>query len=194
MHKLFESQLDNEKIYLILREHPILISFRLFFILFLVGLGIVGQVFLPRLLPFELTDTAAGVTTLLFSIYYLGLLLGALLVIVFYYLSLQIITDMRMVDVDQHGLFGRKVTEIQIENVEEVTSHATGFLATIFTFGNVLVQTSGSVAEFEFNHVAHPEQVKKLILDLYEQRRKAHAAEGRGGVAPSPTILPPART
>lgn len=83
-----------------------------------------------------------------------------------------------MVDVDQHGLFGRKVTEIQIENVEEATSHAKGLLATIFNFGDVLVQTSGSVAEFEFNNVAHPEQVKKLIIDLYEHRRNSLPRNG----------------
>lgn len=172
MHKLFESQLDDEKIYLVIREHPILLWFRLTLIIFLFIIGVVAQIFVPRILPDFFSELALGVISLLFYIYYLGILLGALLVFVFYYLSLQIITDRRMVDVDQSGLFRRKVTEIQIENVEEVTSKAHGLLATIFGFGNVLVQTSSANNEFEFENVAHPEQVKKLILDIYEQHRK----------------------
>jgi uncharacterized membrane protein YdbT with pleckstrin-like domain len=144
-------------------------------VLFLLLIGLAAHIALPRLLPDFFNTTVQGIASLLFFIYYLGLLLGALLVFVFYYLSVQIITDMRMVDVDQSGLFRRKVTEIQIENVEEVTSSAHGILATIFNFGNVLVQTSSAINEFSFENVAHPEQVKKLILDLYEQHRKATA-------------------
>jgi uncharacterized membrane protein YdbT with pleckstrin-like domain len=172
MHKLFESQREEEKIYLVIREHPVLPALRLGVVVFLFIIGVAAQIALPRLLPDLFTDIVQGVYTLLFSIYYLGLLLGALLVFVFYYLSLQIITDMRMVDVDQSGLFRRKVTEIQIENVEEVTSSSHGILPTIFNFGNVLVQTSSAINEFSFENVAHPEQVKKLVLDLYEQHHK----------------------
>lgn len=175
MHKLFESQLEDEKIYLVIREHPILPGLRLMFIAFLVLLGIAAQTLIPELAPDILNSTGESLLQLAIYLYYMALLVGGLMVIVFYYLSLQVITEIRMVDVDQKGLFGRKVTEIQIENVEEATSHASGILATIFNFGDVLVQTSGSVAEFEFNNVAHPEQVKKLIIDLYEQRRNQHA-------------------
>ena len=136
--------------------------------------GVTAHWLIPGLLPNTFGSTAAAGLSLFFFIFYFGLLLGGLLIIVFYYLSVQIITEMRMVDVDQAGLFGRRVTEIQIENVEEVTSKATGILATVFNFGNVTVQTSGAEIGFVFENVAHPETVKKLILDLYEQRKNAH--------------------
>lgn len=185
MHKLFESQLDDEKIYLVIREHPILLGFRLGLIFFLFIIGAAAQILVPRIIPDFFSELMLSVISLLFYIYYLGLLVGSLLVFVFYYLSLQIITDRRMVDVDQSGLFRRKVTEIQIENVEEVTSSAHGLLPTIFNFGHVLVQTSSANNEFEFENVAHPEQVKKLILDIYEQHRKMAVR-----VAPNPTTNP----
>lgn len=171
MHKIFESQLDNEKIYLVVREHPVLLLLRLLLILFLFAIGVAAQFLAPTVLAEAIGETGQAIISLVFNIYYLALLFGTLLVILFYYLSLQIITDMRMVDVDQRGLFKRMVTEIQIENVEEVSSKTHGFLATIFNYGHVLVQTSGSVAEFEFDNIAHPEQIKKLILDIYEQRK-----------------------
>lgn len=174
MHKLFDSQLENEKIYLIIREHPIIPTLKLGFILALVGFGVAAHWLIPSLIPNTLSDGTLAGLSLFFYVFYFGLLLGGLLVVVFHYLSLQIITEMRMVDVDQSGLFGREVTEIQIENVEEVTSKATGVLATVFNFGNVTVQTSGAEIGFVFENVAHPETVKKLILDLYEQRKNAH--------------------
>lgn len=174
MHKLFASQQENEKIYLIIREHPIIPSIKLGFVFILVGFGVAAHWLIPSLVPNIFSQTAFAGLSLFFYIFYFGLLLGGLLIVVFHYLSLQIITEMRMVDVEQAGLFGREVTEIQIENVEEVTSKATGILATVFNFGNVTVQTSGAQIGFIFENVAHPETVKKLILDLYEQRKSAH--------------------
>lgn len=172
MHKLFSTQRDEETIYLVIREHPVLIGIRLIFVVFLYVLGITMHILIPHLLPGFVAGIVSDIVNLLFFVYYLGLLLGGLLAFVYYYLSVQIITDMRMVDVDQSGLFGRKVTEIQIENVEEVTSTSHGVLPTLFNFGKVLVQTSSAMSEFVFENVAHPEQIKKLILDLYEQHRK----------------------
>ncbi len=174
MHKLFDSQLENEKIYLIIREHPIIPTLKIAFIFALAGFGLVSQWLIPTLISNTFSDSTLAGLSLFFFVFYFGLLLGGLLVVVFHYLSLQIITEMRMVDVEQSGLFGRKVTEIQIENVEEVTSKAHGILATVFNFGNVTVQTSGAQIGFVFNNIAHPETVKKLILDLYEQRKNAH--------------------
>lgn len=178
MHKLFESQLDTEKIYLVVREHPVLLFVRLAVLAFLLIVGIIAHVVIPGLLETVITPNGQLALSLLFYVYYLVLLLGCLLVFSFYYLSLQIITDMRMVDVDQAGLFRRKVTEIQIENVEEVTSTAHGLLSTMFNFGNVLVQTSSAQNEFQFENVARPEQIKKLVLDLYEQRRRGRPEHG----------------
>lgn len=174
MHKLFESQLDNEKIYLVVRQHWIILFLKLKIVLLMFALGLAIWWYVPILAEGFLSSDLEMAFDVLMHIYFLGLLLGGLMVVVFYYLHMQIITDIRMVDVDQMSLFRRNVSEIQLENVEEVTSKAHGVLATIFNFGNVVVQTSGSKIEFEFENVAHPEQIKKLILDLYEKRQKAY--------------------
>ena len=174
MHKLFESQQDNERIYLVIREHWVLLAGRLLVVVFLITVGLAARFFIPWLIAVANNSLFVSLLSLLVNILVLGLLLGALLIFIYYYLSVQIITDMRMVDVDQHSLFKRNVTEIQIENVEEVTSTAHGALATLFNFGHVKVQTSGAEIGFVFENVPHPEQVKKLILDLYEQHQRVH--------------------
>jgi membrane protein YdbS with pleckstrin-like domain len=174
MHKLFESQLDNEKIYLVVRQHWLILLLKLKAVLLMFILGIALWWYVPELGSEFLSDEALRAFTVLMYIYFFGLLLGSLMVITYYYLHMQIVTGMRMVDVDQLGLFKRNVSEIQLENVEEVTSKSHGVLATVFNFGNVTVQTSGSQIEFEFENVAHPEHIKKLILDLYEKRHKEY--------------------
>ena len=60
-----------------------------------------------------------------------------------YYLDTFIITDKRLVDIEQSGLLGRTVAEQRLYRVQDVTSEAQGLLATMFHFGNVYVQTAG---------------------------------------------------
>jgi hypothetical protein len=174
MHKLFESQLENEKVYMIIRQHwlALFVKYAVISVMFAFGLAL--WIYVPRFLGDFFSDEISLAFALFMYLYMLGLLLGTLLVTIFYYLHLQIITDLRMVDVDQLSLFRRNVSEIQIENVEEVTSKSHGFLATLFNYGDITVQTSGSKIEFEFERVAHPEQIKKMILDLYEKRNKGY--------------------
>lgn len=174
MHKLFESQLENEKIYLVVRQHWLILLIKLKIVALMLVLGLGLWAYIPTLLGDFFTEQIQLAFNLFMYLYMLGLLLGTLLVIIFYYLHLQIITNLRMVDVDQFSLFKRNVSEIQIENIQEVTSKSHGILPTIFNYGNVTVQTSGSQIEFDFERVAHPEQIKKMILDLYEKKNKGY--------------------
>lgn len=169
MHRLFASQLDQEKIYLVLRQHWIFLIGKLF-ILAIFALVIIGvRTYLSISNPDLLEGQYGGYILSGFDITYLVLVLALLLIITLYYLNMQIITDQRIVDIDQVGLFGRNVSELQLENIEDTTSESHGVLATIFNFGNVFVQTAGAKDRFEFDNVPHPELVKKLVLDLYEK-------------------------
>jgi len=87
-----------------------------------------------------------------------------------YYLNIQIVTNLRIVDIDQTGLFNRRISELHIDKIEDVTSEEKGPFATIFQYGNVYVQTAGTVERFVFERVPNPERIEKIILDLYENR------------------------
>lgn len=170
MHKLFASQSENERIYLIVRQHWLVPTGKLLLVLLSGIILTVAWWWLPRLIPEIFVESVRDIFNILYFGALLILLFGALVVFILFYLSLQIITDQRCVDVDQLSLFKRNVSELQIENVEEVTSQAHGILSTFFDYGDVLVQTSGAKIEFTFEKVPHHEQIKKLILDLYESR------------------------
>jgi hypothetical protein len=124
-----------------------------------------ASVYLPGL--FE--DTAGIITKLFTQVYLLFLTLSLFLIWLSYYLSVQIVTDRRIVDIDQVGLFSHTVSELHIENIEDVTSETNGLFGTIFNYGMVFVQTAGTIERFEFDNVPNPTAIEKLILDLYEQ-------------------------
>jgi uncharacterized membrane protein YdbT with pleckstrin-like domain len=169
MHKLFPSQQDDEKVYIVVRQHWIMLAKKLI-IWFMFALALVlfrayGEASLPGLFGGDIGQ----VTRLFMQIYTLFLVLALFLIWLIYYLNVQIITDRRIVDIDQVGLFHHEVSELHIENIEDVTSDISGVFGNLFNYGMVYVQTAGSRERFEFDQVPNPGKINKLLLDLYEK-------------------------
>jgi uncharacterized membrane protein YdbT with pleckstrin-like domain len=76
---------------------------------------------------------------------------------------------MRIVHIDQRGIFNRTIAELNINKIEDVTSEVKGLGATVFDFGKVFVQTAGTRERFEFENIPKPASVERLILDLYSK-------------------------
>lgn len=170
MRRLFPSQQPDETIHLVVRQHWVFLLLRLLVIVFLFALLLAFQAYVPTVAPTLFVGTAGKVMSLASQIYVLILVLGVFLIWVFYYLNIQIITNLRVVDINQNGLFSRSISELHIDKIEDVTSASHGPLATLFQYGDVYVQTAGTVDRFEFDHVPAPEQIEKILLDLYENR------------------------
>ena len=167
--KLFPSQLQDETIYLVVREHWVHFFLKVVVWLFFVAALILFNRYVPEYLPLMFADKAGQVTHLFIQVYTLFLALSLFLIFVIYYLNIQIITNIRIVDVSQDGLFSHTVSELHIDKIEDATSKTTGILGTIFNYGDVYVQTAGTVERFEFVAVPNPADIEKLILDLYEK-------------------------
>ncbi len=127
--------------------------------------------------------------------------LATLLVVFFtvifhnYYLSLQIITSERVIDIDQTGLFKKEVNSVPIQNIQDITFKKDTFLKTILNFGDIILQTSGNtpreaknnVNGVVFNNVPNPKEITTLITEIMEQSEnnaikasaEAHAKELR---------------
>jgi ABC-type multidrug transport system fused ATPase/permease subunit len=184
MHLLFPGQQNNEQIYLIVREHWIFLLLRWLVIVVLFLLLFAFQTYGPEFAPGLFEGTAGRVVTLFSQVFIMMLVAGIFLVWVLYYLNMQIVTDLRIVDIDQHGLFHRRISELHTDKIEDVTSDAVGVFATIFKYGNVYVQTAGTKERFEFDRVPNPETIEKLILDLYAKR--SHEASSAPSSSPGP--------
>ena len=91
-----------------------------------------------------------------------------------YYLDVYILTDHRIVDIAQNGFFKRKISELNVRQIQDVNAEVNGLFATIFHFGDVYIQTAGERENFVFRSVPHPYRTTKKILELHEAylRRK----------------------
>jgi len=80
-----------------------------------------------------------------------------------------IVTDRNITQVLQYGLFSRKVSQLNIVNVEDVTSEQKGFIPTIFNFGTLKIETAGEQSNFNFNYCPNSNYCAKVILDAREK-------------------------
>lgn len=177
--KLFPSQQENETIYLVVREHWFHLLLKILVWVFFAAVLVLFEIFAKAGLPGLFEGTTGLGTQLFIQIYTMFLVLSLFLIITLYYLNVQIITDIRVVDVSQEGLFSHTISELHIDKIEDATSQTNGIFGTIFNYGDVYVQTAGTVERFEFQAVPNPAGIEKMILDLYEKNSNfAKDAEG----------------
>lgn len=79
-----------------------------------------------------------------------------------------IITDKNITQVIQGGLFQRKVSQLTMANVEDVTSEQNGIFPSIFDFGVLKIETAGEQANFHFTYCPKPSYYAKIILEARE--------------------------
>ena len=80
-----------------------------------------------------------------------------------------IVTDRNIIQVLQYGLFSRKVSQLNINNVEDVTAVQQGVLPTIFNYGTLKIETAGEQVNFHFSFCPNSDYYAKVILDAREQ-------------------------
>ena len=88
-----------------------------------------------------------------------------------YYLDLWIITDKRIIDVEQKGFFHREVTSFRFEQIQDITVETKGFIETLLKFGTLHIQTAGHNREIVIKDAHYPEDARALILKLSERSK-----------------------
>ncbi len=84
-----------------------------------------------------------------------------------------VVTDRRIVDIEQKGFFYKVVSEAPFSQIDEVTYRKKGIGQTLFGFGTLKIHMHGSGADIEFERLPRPAAVYDLINDL----RLEHAEE-----------------
>lgn len=102
-----------------------------------------------------------------------------------YYLDVWIITDQKIINVDQQALFRREISTLQLDKIQDVTVDVKGIVPTALHYGNILVQTAGESREFLMLKIAEPQKVRDTIVHQIEQYNREHFG-GYHGRPPSP--------
>jgi hypothetical protein len=165
---LFPGQQENEKIYVITRQHWVVFGMKLLVWLMFAAILIIVDWLIETYAPVLKTSPYIDYLNLVRSIYLMFLVLGLLIAWAMYYLNMQIVTNERIVDITQTSLLHHTISELHLSRIEDVTAEVHGLSQTFLDYGNVYVQTAGEMVRFEFDRIPNPAKVNKLILDLYE--------------------------
>lgn len=97
----------------------------------------------------------------------IGLIITLILIVatIVYRKSKLTITDRSVVQVLQKGVLIRKISQISLANIEDVTSEQKGVFATYLGYGVLNIETAGEQANFQFGFCPNPHRVAKIILD-----------------------------
>ena len=168
---------ENEEVLIFLRRHWFVMFINALFFVFLMALPFVIFWLTPQALANYIAGTAwQGILIMFFGGYYMLMWLFFFAALVDYYLDVWIVTNERIIDIQQIALFRHVVAEQRIVRVQDVTSSVQGIIPTFLNFGDVNIQTAGEMERFSFQQVPNPEGVKKIIFQAYEE-----AVENSGG-------------
>lgn len=112
------------------------------------------------------------------GVWLLGILTAAFSIFTRYYLTVWVITNMRIVDINQYGFFSRKVSSFLLIRVQDVTTEVSGLLGTLIGFGRLSVQTAGNDEDFNMEGIAHPAIVRDVIMSQVTQLHHSEMQSG----------------
>ena len=170
-HLSFEGRKDAEAIRVFTRRH--------WFVLLAPTIGSIILAILPFFLilmgaKYIVDFGLTGWFMLGWVIYIMCIWFGLFYRLTMHSLDVWIVTNQRVVDSVQLGLFRRKVSELPLESIQDVSVNTSGIIQSYFNFGNVEVQTGASELRFMFDQVPRPIWVKDEImraLKEYDENR-----------------------
>lgn len=168
-------QKSYEKIEFLLRRHPI--TFIPILILFIILMFVPYAVYflLNNIYPQILFGNIMHpILVLGASIYFLSIYLFFYAKFIDFYLDIWIVTNDRIVDIEQHGLFSRTISELDLYRIQDVTVNVSGFFHTIFNFGDLAIKTASSNTHIVFYNISNPNQVREGLIRLSEEDLKYH--------------------
>ncbi len=175
LHTLI-NQKSYEKIVFTVRRHPItFIPSIVFFALLLAApIGLYWLISNSSINPYLQTQPGFIIAVLGISMYYLSCLVFFYTNFVEFHLDLWIVTNDRLLDIEQKTLFHRTIAEVDLYQIQDASSEIKGIFPTIFNYGNIVLQTAGPLPKFLFRSVANPNYLREEILRLAAEDRKFH--------------------
>jgi len=88
-----------------------------------------------------------------------------------YFLDLWIVTDRRIISVEQIHFFNRNVAIFRLERLQDIEFKIKGLIQTFFNFGTISAQTAGHMeANFTSCGMPNPDQLQATIQKAMDAR------------------------
>lgn len=154
---------ENEKIIMVVHRHWFVMAGTVILLIILLMVPTLVLTALPFLTANLNPATVEPITNLALALYGMVLLLFLFLTWMDFYLDMWIITNERIIDVQQNGLFDRETSEIPMAHIQDVTIDVNGIVETMLKFGTIRIQTAGE-REFTLEQVPNIYAVKDAIV------------------------------
>lgn len=156
--KYFDDQLDDEEVLFVFRKHPIVMRKGLIISMVALLLGTV-----PSLIKPEYSYLFGGLAA--------GFVLGGVIFLPYWiswYYSVFIVTDQRLIQITQKGLWKRSVVDIGLPQIQMVNYEVGGLEETLLGFGTIMMQTF--VGDLVIHDVHHPAKIQKRLLTILREK------------------------
>lgn len=171
---------DSEQLVLEIRKHP-------FGLLLIIGGGLLLTLvvaFVPMLIAMfadseeitggQSTNTIqqilAGVSLLLG----LGGLIITLISAILYVNNVILVTTEKVAQILYLSLFNRKISQLSIGDVQDVTVSQRGIFPHLFNYGTLVVETAGEQQNYTFTFVPDPYRSSRSIVGAHEENLKLY--------------------
>ena len=158
--KYFDDQFDDEEVLFVFRKHPVVMRKGLVF-------GLLGP--LVGVIPAAINPNIG------FGWFFGGLGIGFVLgLLIFFpswigwYFSVFIVTDQRLIQITQKGLFHRSVIDMNLNQIQMVNYEVAGLQETLLGFGTIMMQTF--VGDLVIHDIHHPAHIQKKILEVLREQ------------------------
>lgn len=159
--------LDNdERIILEIRRH--------WFVLFAQSLPLVFFIFLPVIARIALNVSGLSdfislgkhtqeLITIATALWTLFIWIVFFILWTSYYLDILILTNKRIIEIEQKALFSREISTFRLDRIQDITVDVNGIIPTFLNFGDIRIQTAGEVPEIRVRSIPAPHHVREVI-------------------------------
>lgn len=160
----FKNQEPGEKILLFLRRDLITNFMWIIISIALLVIPILSFPFIDLSKPIFIFPIKHIIIFILF--YYLLVFTYVYVNFITWYFNIGLITNIRVMDVDFSNLIYKNIAATKISLIQDVSFTQGGVSRTFFDYGDVFVQTSGTLENIEFEATPKPENTVHVIEDL----------------------------
>ena len=150
-----------------------------------------GYEIIVNLLPIQLPhiDAVSEKGLLFYSIWLMIIWISFFVQWTNYYLNVWYVTEKRIIDVEQKGLFNRTVSNLRFDKIQDITVEIKGVISTMLHIGDIKVQTaSEDSGDFFVHNAANPDKVRSFIFSQYNAVADQHISEQKPNQSYNSTI------
>jgi uncharacterized membrane protein YdbT with pleckstrin-like domain len=164
--KYFKDQFDDEEVLLVFRKHPVVMRKGL--VIGSLGL-LVGPLYVLALTYLKPNNPPS--INFFFGSIGISFVIAAILFFpswLSWFYSVYIVTNQRLIQISQKGLFHRSIVGINLNQIQMVNYEVAGLQETLLGFGTINIQTF--VGSLTIHEVHHPPKIQKELLNILREQ------------------------